>query len=215
MLFLVIHSTTRIVVPVVLDSEIGALDGIVILSLVILAINHRRSLIVRFGRAQSNRQTVTIARPVGAKAPRTMPKPKRLVSATSAPLSSSLTTPVSEVAPVAQTIATPPAPPPQSPAAPSFAQAAYVHETSLPETLTPTQETQSTFRTQIATAIPLVKEQPVAAERDRAVSSFAATGRWLKPETAVPGWYVDPSGAANSLRYFDGAAWTDHVARRT
>ena len=29
-----------------------------------------------------------------------------------------------------------------------------------------------------------------------------------------PGWYADPSGKARTVRYWDGATWTDHTARR-
>ena len=31
---------------------------------------------------------------------------------------------------------------------------------------------------------------------------------------AAAGWYADPSGRPNTLRYWDGARWTDHVATR-
>lgn len=33
-----------------------------------------------------------------------------------------------------------------------------------------------------------------------------------QPSTPSPGWYPDPNaGGANLMRYWDGAAWTDHV----
>lgn len=43
----------------------------------------------------------------------------------------------------------------------------------------------------------------------------------LPPSPAVPGpgtpagWLPDPSGAADTLRYWDGSGWTQHVAQRT
>jgi hypothetical protein len=36
------------------------------------------------------------------------------------------------------------------------------------------------------------------------------------PAPATPaGWLPDPSGAPDTLRYWDGSAWTQHVAQRT
>lgn len=51
--------------------------------------------------------------------------------------------------------------------------------------------------------------QPVAANPEPAPPQ----DRREQPASATPaGWYADPSGRYE-LRYWDGAAWTEHVAR--
>lgn len=46
------------------------------------------------------------------------------------------------------------------------------------------------------------------------VPNLAAVESAPGAQTAAAGWYNDPSGRPNTLRYWDGARWTDHVATR-
>lgn len=63
---------------------------------------------------------------------------------------------------------------------------------------------------QPAAAEPVAAE-PAAAEPAAAEPAAAAAAPAAEP--AVPaGWYADPSGRFE-LRYWDGAAWTEHVSR--
>lgn len=56
-------------------------------------------------------------------------------------------------------------------------------------------------------------ETPPAAEPEPAPAAEPAPAPEPAPEPAVPaGWYADPSGRFE-LRYWDGAAWTEHVSR--
>ena len=60
----------------------------------------------------------------------------------------------------------------------------------------------------VAEAEPVVEAEPAVAEAEPAVAEAAPAA-----ESAVPaGWYADPSGRFE-LRYWDGAAWTEHVSR--
>lgn len=61
----------------------------------------------------------------------------------------------------------------------------------------------------VAAAMPVAAVEPVAAVVAEPVVAEVAPA----PESAVPaGWYADPSGRFE-LRYWDGAAWTEHVSR--
>jgi hypothetical protein len=42
-----------------------------------------------------------------------------------------------------------------------------------------------------------------------------APGTGGPPPGTPAGWLPDPSGAPNTLRYWDGSAWTAHVAQRS
>ncbi len=58
---------------------------------------------------------------------------------------------------------------------------------------------------------PEPEPEPVVAEAAAAEPAVADAAP--AAESAVPaGWYADPSGRFE-LRYWDGAAWTEHVSR--
>ncbi len=55
--------------------------------------------------------------------------------------------------------------------------------------------------------------EPAVAEPEPVVAEPVAAEAAPAAESAVPaGWYADPSGRFE-LRYWDGAAWTEHVSR--
>ena len=55
---------------------------------------------------------------------------------------------------------------------------------------------------------------PAAPSASAAPSTPQAPGVVPAPGTPA-GWLQDPSGAPDTLRYWDGSAWTQHVAQRT
>jgi hypothetical protein len=65
-------------------------------------------------------------------------------------------------------------------------------------------------------AEPMAPMAPMAAPGAAAppVAPVAATPSTPAPATPA-GWLPDPSGVPNTLRYWDGRAWTQHVARRS
>jgi hypothetical protein len=55
--------------------------------------------------------------------------------------------------------------------------------------------------------------EPAAGAADVAAAAESAAAQQTAAESTVPaGWYADPSGRFE-LRYWDGAAWTEHVSR--
>lgn len=48
-----------------------------------------------------------------------------------------------------------------------------------------------------------------------AAQAVPASGGGNPPPGTPAGWLPDPGGAPNTLRYWDGAVWTQHVAQRS
>lgn len=62
---------------------------------------------------------------------------------------------------------------------------------------------------------PAVATTPATA-RTTVTAAASAVGKPDEPAPGTPaGWLPDPSGEPDQLRYWDGLAWTSHVARRT
>jgi hypothetical protein len=62
-------------------------------------------------------------------------------------------------------------------------------------------------------ATDIAPEPVIAPVADEPAAATAEPAQTAAAESAVPaGWYADPSGRFE-LRYWDGAAWTEHVSR--
>jgi Protein of unknown function (DUF2510) len=79
-----------------------------------------------------------------------------------------------------------------------------------PEETAPADDSVAALAAQVAEPAPVVAADPEPAVVEPVVAEPVAA---VAAEPAVPaGWYADPSGRFE-LRYWDGAAWTEHVSR--
>ena len=87
-------------------------------------------------------------------------------------------------------------------------------------TIDPTVATANTIDPTVATAGPVAAVAPPTAASTMHLDQFGQPARGAvapAPDFAAQapaGWYVDPSGQPHTLRYWDGAQWTRHTARR-
>lgn len=176
--------------------------ALLLFSVITLFVNHRLGSTARLKRASMRPPAPTAARTVGARRAEGARDPRRSASS----VADRAMTPFKEE----------PATPSEPAGSEPLREAAPPDVATLRKVVTATATPAPLVAPEVTRVAPAILSEPSA--RDATSTStrrLATTGRWEPPATSRgPGWHPDPGGTPNTLRYFDGSTWTEHLARR-